>query len=82
MLILNVRKSMKTKANGIKIVATSKFRLNNIEMSNLLGGISDSSVDLPSTPLDPMSGCGCCLCTPRTSASGASNYTATASGGK
>lgn len=27
---------MKTKINEIKIVATSKFRLNNAEMSNLI----------------------------------------------
>ena len=74
--------SMKTKINGIKVVATSKFRLNNIEMNNLFGGISESSVDSPSVSTNPMSGCGCCICSPRTSASGAGSYTATASGSK
>lgn len=41
---------MKTKINEIKIVATSKFRLNNAEMSNLIGGTS--SLDDDSSPVD------------------------------
>lgn len=74
---------MKTKINEIKIVATSKFRLNNAEMSNLIGGTS--SLEDDSSPVDsinPMSGCGCCLCSPKQSARGAGHYTATASGGR
>lgn len=73
---------MKTKINGVKIVATSKFRLSNFEMTKLVGGNSDSEVNLSSSTVNPMSGCGCCLCSPRQSARGAGNYTATASGGK
>lgn len=72
---------MKTKINEIKIVATSKFRLNNAEMSNLIGGTS--SLDDDSSLIDlihPMSGCGCCICSPEQSARGAGHYTATASG--
>lgn len=59
---------MKTKINEIKIVATSKFRLNNAEMSNLIGGTS--SLDDDSSPVDSiyLSGCGCCLCSPKQSA--------------
>lgn len=73
---------MKTKINENKIVATSKFRLNNAEMSNLIGGTS--SLDDDSSPVDSiyLSGCGCCLCSPKQSARGAGHYTATASGGR
>lgn len=51
-------------------------------MSNLIGGTS--SLDDDSSPVDSiyLSGCGCCLCSPKQSARGAGHYTATASGGR
>lgn len=45
------------------------------ELSSIKGG-----TDVRTT--HPSEGCGCCLCTPQVSASGAGSYTATASGGR
>lgn len=50
--------------DGISLVATSGVKLSKDEMAQVNGGI----------------GCGCCLCDPSTSASGAVNYTASTQG--
>lgn len=50
---------------GIALVATSNVKLSPEEMSQVNGGI----------------GCGCCICDPSSSASGAVKYTASTSGG-
>lgn len=65
----------------LKLLLPLNLALNNAEMSNLIGGTS--SLDDDSSLIDlihPMSGCGCCICSPEQSARGASHYTATVSG--
>lgn len=66
----------------LKLLLPLNLALNNAEMSNLIGGTS--SLDDDSSPVDSiyLSGCGCCLCSPKQSARGAGHYTATASGGR
>lgn len=70
---------MKEKSEGIVIIASSNYRLCVEEKAMVKGGshepfIQDSYL--------PVSGCGCCMCSPSRSASGAASYTATASGGR
>lgn len=55
---------MKRIAKGLSIIATSKYRLNIEDCSNVKGGNRDPFIDNGA----PVGGCACCICSPNQSA--------------